>query len=117
MKLQLAKEQEERLKSHQGKLLNHCGKAVLNNASSGIQASLSSISDGIKSTSEENEALRSECMRLKEQLLDALTRLDKVTAFLFALDYCDVYMFVAEHGIQPEARKRPHRREQFVRPC
>ena len=77
LKLQVAKEAEERLKSHQGMRLNHYGKAVLNNASSGMQESLASISDGIKSTSEENEVLRSESMRLKEQLVDALTRLDK----------------------------------------
>jgi hypothetical protein len=58
-------------------LLTRCGKQVLSDKSSGMQASLASISDGIKSTSEENESLRSECTRLKEQLLDALTRLEK----------------------------------------
>jgi hypothetical protein len=71
LKLQVAKEAEERLKSHQGMRLNHYGKAVLNNASSGMQESLASISDGIKSSSEENEVLRCESMRLKEQLVDA----------------------------------------------
>jgi hypothetical protein len=77
MKIQLAKQQEEQLKSHQGvarsfdfnahRLYNfdrlpffpHC---------EGMQVTLSSISDGIKSTSEENESLRSECIRLKEQV-------------------------------------------------
>jgi hypothetical protein len=42
-----------------------------------MQASLSSISDSIKTTSEENETLRSECIRLKEQLVDALDGLQK----------------------------------------
>jgi hypothetical protein len=43
----------------------------------GMQVTLSSISDGIKSTSEENESLRGECIRLKEQLVDTLNRLQK----------------------------------------
>jgi hypothetical protein len=42
-----------------------------------MQVTLSSISDGIKSTSEENESLRGECIRLKEQLVDTLNRLQK----------------------------------------
>jgi hypothetical protein len=33
-----------------------------------MQVTLSSISDGIKNTSEENESLRAECVRLKEQV-------------------------------------------------
>jgi regulator of replication initiation timing len=42
-----------------------------------MQATLSNISDGIKSTGEENETLRAECIRLKEQLMDTLNRLQK----------------------------------------
>ena len=46
-----------------------------------MQQSLSSISDSIKSTSEENESLRAECIRLKEQLVDTLNRLQKSVEF------------------------------------
>jgi hypothetical protein len=42
-----------------------------------MQASLSSISDRIKTTSEDNETLRAECIRLREQLVGALDALQK----------------------------------------